>query len=227
LFTVKELEEFSAAIATCPTLIGIFIKTINFIYKKDDIESLMNKLKKIVENNSRLEKSGNGQKLEGRIKQISKIFKSFLTVTVFSIFMEVFVPFSTHKQPLKLWFPFDHQQNEVVFWAVVVYEYLEGFIYAPVTIIMDTFPVFFISFVIGLIEELSKRLKNIGKNSNTDKNDDRNLKELLECIELQLQLKALIKDIQDIFAKIIWAQGFMSSIIICTTSFTLTTSVVS
>lgn len=70
------------------------------------------------------------------------------------------------------------------------------------------------SFAIGLTDELSARLELIGSGGDSNK-------ELKKCIEIHQDLKNYVKTIQDNFAAAILVQGFLSSIIMCTTVFTM------
>jgi 7tm Odorant receptor len=54
-----------------------------------------------------------------------------------------------------------------------------------------------------------------------DKKDE-NLEELLKCIKIQQKTKNLVADVNDIFGRIIWFQGFMTSFILASSAFLIT-----
>lgn len=230
LFIVDNLEDFSEAIGILATLFGVWLKTDYFILNKKRFESLLVSLQELIDYESWIEE-GTGENLRQKIAQIDRVFKIFMTMAVAGVTFGSFVPFTTHTMPYKMWFPYDYNSNEFVFWLSVFYQLIPGFIYAPTTIIIDTLPSFCISFTTGMINELSERLTNLNddlkEETKTIGNDSRakeseRLKELYKCIEIQLKIRAFQEDIADIFGKIIWAQGLMSTVILCTTSFSLT-----
>lgn len=228
--TFKDLEDFSEAFGMLPTFVGEFLKTINFIFKKRQIELLMKSLQDLIEHDEWIETS-KGRKLQRRIAQIDKIFKLFLIGVFLSLTFSSFVPFTSHKVPYKMWLPWDYNQNEIAFWVMAFYQVVIGFIVAPAVIILDTIPAFVMSFVTGLIEELNDRLEQITLNSIKKQIDGKSsrclidkfsLDELEKCIVIQQKIKSLVKEIGDVFGAILWVQGFMSTLILCTTSFSLT-----
>lgn len=69
------------------------------------------------------------------------------------------------------------------------------------------------------IEELSERLNSINKSSVV--NQDENLKELEQCIKTHLKIQRLVRLTEKSFAKMAFFQGLTSSVILCTTAFSL------
>lgn len=119
----------------------------------------------------------------------------------------------------------DYKTNDWVFAIILVFEACCNILPALNTA-LDILPVIFMCFAVGFIDELSDRLKAIGCNSekkslikNFEQSDE--LKELLKCIEVHQAIKSYILDIQNYFATVIMVQGVMSSIILCTTVFTM------
>ena len=87
-----------------------------------------------------------------------------------------------------------------------------------VVVALDMLPVFFMSAANGLLEELSERLSRIGENQ---QNIQKDLKELLKCIEIHLKIKHFTKATGDMFSTTILIQGLLSSILLCSTAFSL------
>jgi 7tm Odorant receptor len=54
-----------------------------------------------------------------------------------------------------------------------------------------------------------------------DKKDE-NLEELLKCIKIQQKIENLVADVNDVFGRIIWFQGFMTSFILASSAFLMT-----
>lgn len=222
LLNVQSLESFSEAIGILPTLIGAFFKTLNFIYFQKQIKMFIKSLQSLIEFESWIEE-GKGEKLRSRISQMNKLFKIFMTMAVIGCFFACLVPFSTHEVPHKMWFPYNYKSSELSFWLSVSYQLIGSSIFTPVVIIIDTFPAFLLSYITGMIEELAERLQSITtkRGENKSMRDGANLTELLKCVEIQSRLKQLRDEVGNIFGAIIWAQGFMSTVILCTTSFSL------
>lgn len=228
LVHAKNLEDFSEAVAIFPTMIGSFFKTVNFVYNKQKIEKCLQDLKELIESDHWMDNQ-KGVKLLRRINFIKNILKVIIVSAGVSYFLSLSVPIFNHEIPYKLWFPYDYRRNEIIFWATVAFEFFQGCIIAPVSIIVDIFPLFLISFLIGITEELSERLKLIEgkpksqrkKLRNHEKKDE-HLQELVKCIKIHLKVKNLAADVSDIFGKVIWMEGLLSVVLLCTASFTLT-----
>lgn len=162
----QNLDDFSEAFAMLPTFIGEFLKTINFVLKTRRIESLLRSLKDLIEFESWIEQSKSSH-MQKRLAQANLIFKWFLAGGLMSCLFSSFVPFTSHKIPHKMWFPWDYNQSEVVFWVLAAYQALVGFLVAPVIVILDMLPAFFMSSFTGIFEELSDRLECVASSPAT------------------------------------------------------------
>lgn len=241
IFSVTNIIEFSAAMEMIPFFVGLFIKTINIVYNKKRIETLLKSLKTIIEENSWIEKQ-KGVKLRQRIRVIDKIFKYSICFISLSTVLKAINCIISKKLLIDLWLPYDYKSSSVLFWLTFVHEFIGGVIFVPVLIICDIFPNFFICFATGIIEELTERLckikakpmvviftpsishqyKSNNRNQQLKEEQVQHLKELTECIELHQKVKTLVLDIESIFGTILGTQGLFSVFILCTTLFSLT-----
>lgn len=240
LVTSDNVRDFSEVSTTVPSFLGLSLRTLNILRMKSEMQQLLKTLEDLIqyENWNVAQK---GTKLRQRIKQIDTISKTAFGLMVASIFFGSFRSFVIHDIPYKMWLPFDHKSNQFLLWSTIAYQLLACFIYIPLNFTLEAIPLFFIFYLVGLTEELSDKLKGIIEEYSSAKKDDKiestsnqpavtdqvntraenevHLKELLQCIEIQLKIKSLVVDFGDIYSKSFWVQGFFSSWILCTTVF--------
>jgi hypothetical protein len=236
IFNAENVEEFCDVLVILLAFITIFVQTINLLLKVKKIEDFAESFKALVEEENWIEINKSGGKLRQRITKIDKIFKMFIASVVAGMFFSLVVPFASHKLPYKMWFPFK-SNNLILFWMAVSYQAISG-LFAVISVTMETIALLFISCTVGLVEELCERLKSIaserkkecspvGESSQKPQKqlvikENNDLVELQKCIEIQLRIKDLTLKIADIFGKVFWWKGFMSSALLCTTAFSLT-----
>jgi hypothetical protein len=167
------------------------------------------------------------EKITRRIKQIARVVKIQLGFSAYGFFMTSLVSFLEHELPLKMWFPFDHKSSEVLFWLTAFYQISGGFFISPMAVFVDFTPVVFMSYLAGVIEELSERFKricdlgnpnakrksteNIAMNLKAIKSLEKmeNFNELVECVKIHQQIVEIFAKFNEVLGK-------------CTTSFALT-----
>lgn len=228
LFKIKNIGELSEILGVLPLFTGVCIKGLNILYRKNQILSSLKLLKEMTKPESCSE-----SKMEKRINQISKFYKMLYCATIFSSLFGFLEPILYNGLFYKMWFLFDYKNNLLMQWSLVIYQLINFYIYILPLSVFDFFPLFLISYAVGLIEDLSNKLEAItiktqkkvqGKSGNlsvSDMNDD--LEELKKCIKTQLKIKEFVSTINDNFGKIFWLQGLISTLILCTTSFSMTT----
>jgi 7tm Odorant receptor len=266
LLLVHNIEDFSEAVGIVPFQFVTCIRTLHFVCNKNKIESIVKGIKDLIEHETWIEKQ-NGSKLKQRIRQIYRIFRTFLASVMTGLFVGLLISLFTHKLSIKMWFPYDYSDNEVLFWLRVAYQVITSNCVVPITIMTEIIPIFFMCYLTGIIEELCERMgkicdvkivkivkvepksdlseneklvgrlkvatmrKNQAKvepKAGTSKMNmkkpekDENLKELLKCVEIQQKIKSLTSDVGDVFGRIIWFQGFMSTLVLCFSAFSLT-----
>jgi hypothetical protein len=157
--------------------------------------------------------------LMSRIATEIKIHKVFWFTAWTTCFLSCLNPFTLHELPYKAWFPFDTTSNEVNFWAASVYVMIIAFPLSVSDITLDMIPVIFLTFAIGLVEELTERLAQIGDKVKKTETSTKEIK----CIEIQKRIKKFVKETEDNFSLAILLQGFTSSAILCASAFALST----
>lgn len=95
---------------------------------------------------------------------------------------------------------------------------------------LNTLPVILMAYVIGMLNELSARLADVGEvrikgeSTSTSIGDQKEqLEEFVTCIEIHKRIRILTDGISKHFGVMILIQGFLSSLILCVSAFTLST----
>lgn len=234
-FHFDTLQELSDCAGTFLTNFGQVLKTLNWMMKLKSIKKLVDSLEQLV---SFSDHSGNKDRkqLTNFLKQGRFVYKVVFISAVTSCLFAGLVPLlnkKNHKLAYRMYFPYlDYTNNEEIFVLLAIYQMSPVFICA-VTLSVDCIPVFIICFATGMIEELSDRMREIGKKisvweisenprmiQNTQ-NEETIMMELLKCVEIHLKIKELIVGVQSNFSGVIMVQGISSSIIFCTTAFML------
>ena len=209
---VIKIDDFDEKVVTfASTLVytGGFFKVFNFLFKFKKIieafESLDILLKDCKDPN---------QANRDCIKKEARLAFNVLTMFWFSAILAwaagFFVLIFTYRIPYSLWYPFDIQTSKIGFLTASFYVMLDtlsvGWIFPP----LDVLPVIFMSFAIGLINELSERLKAVD-----------NKDEFIKCVVVHIKLKDFTRTIQELFASVILSQVVFTAVIICTSVFAL------
>jgi hypothetical protein len=200
------------------TYIAEMLKCWNFFLKLKIIQKAFETLTELVEFSAD-ERLKNREHLKSEIAFGFKVFKIFWASAWTTCFASALVPFTSDKLPYKVWFPFDTQTSSLGFWGASIYLIVNSFVVSVVDISLDTLPVFFMVFAIGLTNELLKRLQAIGKIQNSPGAAE----EFKKCIEIHWKIQKLVKEIQKIFSSVILVQGFFSSLILCMGTFSMST----
>jgi hypothetical protein len=230
LIKVNNVEEFSESIGVIPIDIVFIFKSTNFLINNVKIRKVYDDLKSLAEDESWIEKQ-KGHKLKQRIAQITKVFRIFLSFSLFGVTVSALVAVGNHELVLKMWFPYDYKSNEAFFWLSVFYQITGGFVITPVSILVEFFPVFLICYLTGIIGELRERFAKIGMKRQRMKKAIRtietleemeNYEELVKCVKIHQKIVEISSNLNEIFGKDFWFQGFISIAVLCTTSFSLT-----
>jgi hypothetical protein len=126
--------------------------------------------------------------------------------------------------------------TDLKFLLAAIYDGVGALIGATVNLSLDCLPVIFMSYIVALLRELSRRLEKIGteKEENIDLSskqipkktsskdmEKHHLKELIVCVGMHLKIKKITTDMEKIFSITILVQGLMSSVIFCMTVYLL------
>lgn len=234
LTQAKNIEEFSLQSAMFPANLSASLRALNFVLKRNKIKAFMKSLNNLLEDKDWLEIQ-NGEKLKQRTSQANRVFKVFVAFYAFGMIFATFgtATFPVYDLPIAIFFPFDPSYSMVPFYFGLAYELFAILIYSPVSTVFEALPLYFMSFVSGIIEEFSEKLRNFGHENvglvscaatsfgAIHKQDDQNLRQLEKYIKVHLKIKALHANINDTFGLVLLAQALISILSICTASFSL------
>lgn len=239
LFHVSDVKGVSDCLSIFLTMVALCIKIVNFVLNLQNFLILIGSLNDLIKF-SECSVNKDHKRIKEQMRRSIIIYKAFAFFAILTIVLTALIPifnWEEHRLGFPLYYPYiDYKNNDWIFATLGVYEMLT-MLTALLDITLDTLPVIFMSYAVGLLEELADRLGTVGfemeenqlddaissvealrlnKISNADK-----LKELLKCIDIHLGIKQYIADTEKLFATIIMTQGVMSSLIICTTIFTM------
>jgi hypothetical protein len=211
----QNLVQFVDALVLSTLYLSVIGKSANLFFNIKSIKKILEDVNHLLEITAD-DRWKSREKLHSEVSFGFKVYKAFWMSAVLNCVMAIFVPIFSHELPYKVWFPFDTKESLTGFWFASVLLIANSFVISAVVMALDVLPVIFMTFVVGLIEELTDRLEMVGRSESTRKQE----KEFVKCIEIHLKIKELAKDIQTNFSSAILFQGILSAIILCTSAFT-------
>lgn len=221
LFTFDTFNDFVHLMSLLPTCIAMVFKIFNFLYNFSNFEELLSMIKEAVESET-LSRS-----FENSLNQIDKIFKAYWASVVGTTLLAIFIPFFQHELPFRMWVPFDIVHNNFNFWCAVWYQIIDTCLGCGVLCVLDLFPVICMSYILGMLKQLSSKLEAI-KSHEISQGDGKasrivvSSEEFQKCINYHLKIVRIARKVEKIFSSILLAQGVISMVVLCTTSFALT-----
>jgi 7tm Odorant receptor len=221
LFTFESLEDFANLMTMLPTYIMCIVKTVNLFYK----------MKKIYELFALIEQTyttGLASKISFRhVEHIYKVFIAFWLSAVMSCVVGGIGSFKSRELPYRMWLPNNGLENELVFWCSAIYATVNTTCLSGVDIVLDVLPVFFMSYVLEMLEEVCEQLEEIKSpreilSEDIGSNPETNRDKLIKCVKLHLRAVDIAQKVEEVFATALFVRGLMSTLIFCTTAFALT-----
>jgi 7tm Odorant receptor len=222
IFAIKStnLVGFTNSISLAITNLAVTFKWLNFLIKIHAILKAVETLKALLEFSAPKDKTKHRKLLRSQVQFGHKVFKVFLVTALFTSFSAFFPPILFHRLAFQVWFPFDTENSEVGFWSASIFMMFDSPFLSSLDAALDMLPVIFMTFAIGLIDELSERLENISK---VNDDDTSSIEELKKCVEIHLQICEFTVDIKKNFSTVIMIQGLLSAGMLCTCAFTIST----
>lgn len=206
---LENLDDWVDLLRMLFVYLGLAMKCFNFFLKIGNIKNCYKNLECLLEN-IKFQWFNTRQHIKKRANQCFRIYIIFWACDIFCCIGVLAVVVFSHKMPNKLWFPFDTKTSEVGFWIGSLYLVVNAIIGGTTGVSFVMFPLIFICFAVGLIEELAERLREVKKNE-----------ELIECIKVHIKIKEFVKEIHENFAMVILTEAVMSSTEICVSAFIL------
>lgn len=213
----QTLEQFAHAIGIFTMYLALVHKSANFLKNINRIKKSMSNLTELLEFSAG-DRWTSREKLQNQVNFVFKIYRALFLSSVITGAMSINIPIFNHELPVEVWLPFDAKRNSIVFWCTSLGLVANSAITAALGISLSICPVIFMAFAIGLIQELTIRMENIGHGTNTSLWDR---EEIIKCVEIHKKIKELVHEIQENFSSAIGFQGFLSSITICIIAFML------
>lgn len=220
----KKMNDFASLMTLFPTFIALIVKNTNFMMKIDRFERLVVDIHKLA-----TEEFNGSKKLEKHKKRAGKLLKTYVSIGLTTSTLAMANPILHHHWAFPMWLPFNLSNSTIPFWIISIYQSIDSYAYGTVNEIFDMIPIFLMSFVVGMLEELSERLEKIKKRKTLNPDGSINVapmqdntEELLKCIEIHKRIQEVNKEIEEIFSNVILFQGIMSSMVLCTTVYTMT-----
>lgn len=217
LFILETFEDFANVMTLLPTVSLVCLKSINFRIYINEMEELLEQVRTIF-NGSTV-----SRKFENELRKIEKIYKAFWGAALASCVIGAFIPFVQHILPYKMWFPWDYEQSEIRFWGYATYQIIASLVDCSISVVLVLLPVMFMVYILGMFEDLSDRLEALKSPKQRSQMSDANIhRKFLDCIEYHRKILTFTRKVEKIFSFTFFAQGIMSTIILCSIAFALT-----
>ena len=231
LLSVKSFEEFADISVVISIIFSGLIRSWNFLANVRKIEKSVENLKSLIVFSCD-ERSKNRESVKSQVKFAYKIFKFNWSLAILTASIATLRTILSHQLPFKTYFPFDTEDSEIGFFCAVTIKTITFYSIGTIDVALSILPIIFISFAVGLMNELSDRLSLIcetskyaagttsSKTTSDDVGDDEELK---KCIKIHVKIIKFTQEIHKNFSRVIFVQGFASSVILCTIASFLST----
>jgi hypothetical protein len=238
MVSIDNFSDLSDVLSIYCAYVSINIRVIILSMKWKDVYALLKELKILIEVSSTNYKNF-GYKLDAKMEAYSNYFSLFVYACYFSVHLTPLgflitailygKPFSV---PYIMWMPFDYKNNVLGFAVTLFYQYLSPFLYCTVCVSSDMLPAYFFSAIAGLFEELEHRISLIEPEFSEIMSElnqeafnefhERKLElELQNWVEIHRRILKMTKKVQEIFSPLIFVHTFVSSLVLCTTAYSM------
>jgi hypothetical protein len=213
----NNLQEANESAFLAAVMVILAVKSWNFLVKIKNIQKSFRILLGLLEF-SYDDRFKDRSHLKVQVAIPLKIFKFFwLTVRVNCV-IGLVRAILTRQMPFKAWFLLDPEASEVGFYITLIFMTAIPMAIGIIAMSLNVLPVIFMAFGVGLINELTARLSEIGEFLEPQVME----KEFVKCIEILSRIRKYIKETGDNFSQAIFVHGFVSSLIICTNVYAIT-----
>jgi hypothetical protein len=137
-------------------------------------------------------------KLEVHMNRAIKILIVFIVACLGSSFLAglmALLNFHDRKMPYETWFYWDYKHNDVLYFILTIHQYFAAAYISVIDGGVDGIPMIFMSFIAGIIDELSEEIISI----ENEKDEKEAHKKLCHCVELHLKSNISARKLQTIF----------------------------
>ena len=215
---LANIKSENVSLEDCVDLLRVFIvyislgaRSFSFIAKIGEITKAVENVKEIAafDRDSSFVLKGHASR---RLKTINKIIKIYWFCGFMATMSSICAGIISHELPVQIWLPFSTKGSEVWFYVTTCLLIVNISFMTTVAAVLDMLPLVFLCFIIGWIEELCDRLREVKTND-----------ELIECVKIHIKIKKFVKIVHETFAFVILFDGFLSSTMLCICAFLLST----
>jgi hypothetical protein len=221
-FQEGNIQEIADVLNVLVTMIGITSKAIWFVVKMQKFKKMLKTLNKLLSFEP-FDQTKERVNVERRMNQLRKVEKLNLFCTPLIIggtVLQTIFAGGSKQLPFETWFYWDYKNNGSLFWALAVHQNVH-IIYACLCgYSFDIIPNIFIALTTAAFEELSEEI-SCGKSENLSNRLDQD--QLENCIKYHIELKKFSEEISANLSFNFLYQTLFSSVILCTSSFLLST----
>lgn len=163
-FQAESLDDLTEATCLALTNLAMLIKCFNFLAKIKSILASLEFLKELLAFSAPCESNEERKSLQLQVKFGYKVFKIVLQPLqrpAFPCVSLIFPILFSRRLPYKVWFPFDTKQSDIGFWVASAVLFCNRPYIGLLDAALDILPVIFLSFAVGLIDELCIRLEKL------------------------------------------------------------------
>lgn len=193
------------------------IRVIDFVPKIQFMTNLFNSIDGIM---SKFVK--NDKRVVAKLKFYLKVFATSFGFTFGGVIMAFTMSFIDHKFPYPIADPFKFLETEIGFIFMNSYGMIALLFIAPMYVCLGWYPMFFICFIVGFMEDFNEKLEEFGKiDTKNDERDEIQAKELIELIQAHETIKEFVEEISRIFKLTFFLNAIAGSVILCTALFVM------
>lgn len=216
LFEYETIDDFASLMSLLPTYIALCCKSLNVFAKSTQIYDIIRMTEEL------LKSCPEDTELKKRIGTINKIFNGEIAAAVATITTGAFM--SVYQLPMKMVFPYD-MNTSFNYWISAIYQTFDAMYCSVIVVSIDVLTLLPMCYAAWFLKVLSDRLQSIGNDKlspNRSEDEKKNYDELINCIHFQMKIEEYIELIRETFSTALLVQAMMSTLILCTTAFSLT-----
>lgn len=214
IFKLNDIAELSNLLKMCLTYVALLLKSINFIWKFGEIATLEKSLGDLTRFGT-CERQHCNDKLSSCVNKVRRIFIVLWASSVVTVLLGAIAVIyyrDARSLPDKMWIPFDYRASEFRYLFVASFQIIGALYACSLNTALDIFPILRLSVLTNVIGNLRVQLSAVETNE-----------QLKIATREHIRIRRCFKQLKIISSSVILAQAACSSIILCTTAFSLST----
>lgn len=225
-----DMNDLIDTVGMLTAFLGTAFKYLLWLFNMKDIVKLVETLRSDLKFSEDARLRGRRGAVGKQSRIVFRVYCAFWGSAIMSCTTSILTPILQRKQPFPTRYPFETnpELNPLGFWLSSYYSVFNMYIVSAMDISLNTLPVILMAFVIGMLSELRERLSDFGEadvhagaSKESRLNQRAQYDELIKCIEIHKRIKKLSSGISQQFGAMFFVQGFLSSLILCVSAFSL------